>query len=266
MTAGSLRANRPTRIAGIPSSMWGAGIRLWLAMMLALYVAFWLQLDGASSAAVCVGIVFQQTRGAAASKAFWRIVGTVVGVPASIVIAGAFNGERVPFFLVLALWIGACTALSSLLDGQRAYGAVLSGYTVAVVAVADVDMPTDVFWTGINRGAAIMVGILSVLVINDLFRAPEVFPDLCEKLSVLRDDVQAFARALLSGSRPDPVETARLSGRITALRPSVDALASEYPAGGGRSRAARRTIGAILAVMGAARRPDRTRGGRPWQT
>ncbi|MDU0220495.1 FUSC family protein, partial [Escherichia coli] len=58
---------------------WAFALRIWLAMMLALYAAFWLQLDSASSAAVCVAILAQPKRGQALSKAGYRFLGTVIG-------------------------------------------------------------------------------------------------------------------------------------------------------------------------------------------
>ena len=47
----------------IPVHIWAYAFRVWLAAVIALYVAFWLQLGGASSAAVTVAILAQPTRG-----------------------------------------------------------------------------------------------------------------------------------------------------------------------------------------------------------
>ena len=63
------RADHPFFFAGIPLKVWSFALRTWLAMMAALYAAFWLQLESASSAAVCVGILALQTRGQAYEKA-----------------------------------------------------------------------------------------------------------------------------------------------------------------------------------------------------
>jgi uncharacterized membrane protein YccC len=82
---------RPTiAIAGFPLSAWAFALRIWAAMMVALYVAFWLQLESASSAAVTVGILALQTRGQAYQKAAYRVLATIIGVVASFVIAGLF--------------------------------------------------------------------------------------------------------------------------------------------------------------------------------
>jgi uncharacterized membrane protein YccC len=74
---------RPTvTIAGFPLSAWAFALRIWAAMMVALYAAFWLQLESASSAAVTVGILALQTRGQAYQKAVYRVLATIIGVVA----------------------------------------------------------------------------------------------------------------------------------------------------------------------------------------
>src|SRR5258705_522941 len=50
-------ASRTITIAGFPLSTWAFALRIWATMMVALYAAFWLQLESASSAAVTVGIL-----------------------------------------------------------------------------------------------------------------------------------------------------------------------------------------------------------------
>jgi uncharacterized membrane protein YccC len=45
------------RFAGFPLSAWAFALRTWAAMMLALYVAFWLQLENGYIAAFTVGIL-----------------------------------------------------------------------------------------------------------------------------------------------------------------------------------------------------------------
>ena len=90
---------RPAAIAGFPLSAWAFALRIWAAMMVALYAAFWLQLESASSAAVTVGILALQTRGQAYQKAVYRILCTIIGVVASFAIAGLFAQSRELFVL-----------------------------------------------------------------------------------------------------------------------------------------------------------------------
>src|SRR5258708_40375687 len=71
-------------IAGFPLSTWAFALRIWVAMMVALYAAFWLQLESASSAAVTVGILALPTRGQAYHKAAYRILPPILWAVASL--------------------------------------------------------------------------------------------------------------------------------------------------------------------------------------
>jgi hypothetical protein len=112
---------RSVTIAGFPLSAWAFALRIWAAMMVALYAAFWLQLESASSAAVTVGVLALQTRGQAYHKAVYRVLATIVGVAASFVIAGLFPQTRSLFVIGFAGWLGLCVYVGGLLDGNRAY-------------------------------------------------------------------------------------------------------------------------------------------------
>ncbi|MBE7220127.1 MAG: FUSC family protein, partial [Caulobacteraceae bacterium] len=246
-------ASRPKRFAGIPLGTWGFALRNWAAMMLALYVAFWLQLESASSAATCVAILSLQTRGQALQKAVYRMGGTVLGVIVSIAIAGVFSQTRDLFFLACAVWLGLCAMAASMLDGNRAYGAVLSGYTVAIVAVPNVDTPLQTFSSGVNRGAAIVIGILAMAFISDVFGAPDLLPSVLKRLEGAQRKVKAFvAQAIRQGSAA-PADAAALMKEITALHPDITALPSESLRGHARAEAARTAASSLLREISAAR-------------
>src|SRR6202049_967250 len=99
-------ASRTVTIAGFPLSAWAFALRIWAAMMVALYAAFWLQLESASSAAVTVGVLALQTRGQTYHKAVYRVLATIVGVAASFVIAGLFPQSRRLFVVGFAGVLG----------------------------------------------------------------------------------------------------------------------------------------------------------------
>ena len=103
----------------IPVHIWAYAFRIWLAAVIALYVAFWLQLGGASSAAVTVAILAQPTRGAALAKAVYRFAATFIGAAMSIVIAGLFPGERVGLLAAFILWVCVCVFVASYFRGFR---------------------------------------------------------------------------------------------------------------------------------------------------
>lgn len=240
------------RFAGFPLPAWGFALRTWLAMVIALYAAFWLQLESASSAAVCVGILALPTRGQALEKAFWRLLGTFIGVVASIVIVGTFNQLREPMILAFAGWLALCVYLGGLFDGNRAYGAVLSGYTVAIVAVAQIDTPQSVFQTGVNRGAALAVGVIALALVNDMF-APNLFPNVHKKLADAQGQVRAFARRVFGHGEPSAMDVGQLLQAITSIHTDIRALSGESATGPNRAAAARRATCILVQEVGSIR-------------
>ena len=220
--------------------------------MVALYAAFWLQLESASSAAVTVGILALQTRGQAYQKAVYRILCTIIGVVASFAIGGMFAQSRELFVLAFAGWLGLCVYVGGFLDGNRAYGAALAGYTVALLAVTQIDSPGSIYDAGVNRGAAIVVGIAALALISDGFAAPNLHTGLSGKLAAAQWRVRAFARAILRGESAGPIQSATLLREITALHPDITALVAESSRGGARGAAARSAAVALVAEVRAA--------------
>lgn len=135
-------------------------VRTWLTSILALFIAFFIQLDQPYWAGLAVWIVAQRTPGMTLSKSFYRIVGTVIGTTMGVVLIASFSQIPELFILALALWIGACTIASNLLRNFRAYGFVLAGYTAAIVSLAAYNAPNSVFDIAMARGGATIIGIL----------------------------------------------------------------------------------------------------------
>ena len=233
----------------IPVQIWGHALRIWLAAVTALYVAFWLQLGGASSAAVTVAILAQPTRGAALAKAVNRIAATFIGAAMSIVIAGLFPGERVGLLAAFILWMCVCVFVASYYRGFRAYAAVLSGYTVGIITVVNIDAPQNVFTTMTNRVAAITIGILCVTFINDLFGSPPVWPGLERRITQAWHDVRDYARDVLGGARDDVERAGMLFSQIVGLRDEVDIVAHDMAEGRHRAGGARSAMLALVEMI-----------------
>ena len=233
----------------IPVHIWGYALRIWLAAVTALYVAFWLQLGGASSAAVTVAILAQPTRGAALAKAVNRIAATFIGATMSIVIAGLFPGERVGLLAAFILWICVCVFVGSYFRGFRAYAAVLSGYTVAIITVVNIDTPQKVFTTMTDRVAAITIGILCVTIINDLFGSPPVWCGVDRRMTQAWHGVRDYARDVLGEERGDSERAAGLLAQLAGLRDDVDIVAHDMADGRHRAAGARSAMLALVEIV-----------------
>src|SRR5438876_2048537 len=125
------RLSNALRAAGPPLLF---GLRLWASVCLALYVAFWLELDNAYWAGTSAAIVCQPHLGASLRKGWFRMIGTVIGAVAIVVLTACFPQDRAPFLVGLALWGAACTLVATVLRNFAAYAAALAGYTAAIIA------------------------------------------------------------------------------------------------------------------------------------
>jgi uncharacterized membrane protein YccC len=233
----------------IPVHIWAYAFRIWLAAVIALYVAFWLQLGGASSAAVTVAILAQPTRGAALAKAANRIAATLIGATMSVVIAGLFPGERIGMLGAFVCWICICVFVASYFRGYQAYAAVLSGYTVAIIALVNIDTPQNVFTTMTDRMAAITIGILCVTLINDVFGSPPVWRGLDRRIDDIWRDVRSYARDVLSGNEENPERAGALLAQISGLRDQVDIVAHDMADGRHRAAGARSAMLALVEIV-----------------
>src|SRR5258705_6670618 len=146
------------------------GLRLWASVCLAYYLAFWLELDNAAWAGLSAAIVCQPRLGASLRKGWFRMVGTVVGAVAIVVVTAIFPQQRGAFLVCLALWGAACALVASLAANFTSYAAALAGYTAAIIA-ADQLGPTgggphgDVFMLAVPPTTEICIRIASAGVV-----------------------------------------------------------------------------------------------------
>src|SRR5262249_16079161 len=236
-------------LAGLPVSSWGFAVRLWIAVTLSLLTSFSLQLEAPSSAALTVLILAEPTQGQALAKAGWRLIATIIGVSASIAIVGFLNQSGDLILAAFAAWLGLCVYAAGLLDGYRAYAAVLSGYTVELIAVHHIHSPERVFHSVFSLGAGIAVGVLSITIVNNLLLAPNRYPRLLVQLAAMHKRIREYAKAVIRDEVMDATAAATLMREIVALRPEIPSLATEASSGPLRGAAARSTMVALVAEL-----------------
>jgi uncharacterized membrane protein YccC len=231
----------------LPSSVFGArspevafraagppllfGLRLWASVCLALYVAFWLELDNAYWAGLTAAIVCQPQLGASLRKSWFRMVGTLIGAVAIVVLTACFPQDRAAFLVGLALWGAACAFAATLLRNFAAYAAALAGYTVAIVggemlgATGGVNADAA-FLLAITRASEICIGIVCagmVLAGTDLGgarrRLAALFADLAAGIAAGFAGTLAMAGPELADTQPARREFIR---RVVALDPVID--------------------------------------------
>lgn len=146
-------------------------IKSYTAAILALYIAFKLDLDWPFWALISVYIVSQPLAGAVRSKAVYRIFGSFIGAAATIVFVPNFVNEPLLLSLVLSLWVSICLYFSVLDRTPRSYVFLLAGYSVSILGFPSVNEPNNIFYVSVARFEEISIGIICATVIHSI-----VFP------------------------------------------------------------------------------------------
>ena len=176
-----------TAIFALQASLCSVGT-LWLAM--------WLQLDSPYWAASTVLITAQATRPQSLLKAVNRVLGTMIGIVASLVIIALFPQHWWSFALALSGWIAFCTFVSCLFRALQSYAAALSGYTAVIVLTESFGDPNAAFATALSRGSTVVLGVtmysLTALLLiparsNDALR--DSFEDMFTRVRTVAADV-----------------------------------------------------------------------------
>jgi uncharacterized membrane protein YccC len=140
-------------------------LRTFAAAMLAFSIALLLDMPRPYWAMASVYITSNVLTGATSSKAVYRILGTLVGAAATIILVPNLANAPELLSLSIALWVGICLYLS-LIDGTpRGYAFMLAGYTVALLGFPIVATPQSAFDIVVARVEEIVLGIICASVV-----------------------------------------------------------------------------------------------------
>src|SRR5277367_4636086 len=124
---------------------WLYALKMFAAAMLALYIAQAAGLERPYWALTSVYIVANPLSGPVRSRAVYRLIGTVIGAAAMVVLVPNLINSPELLSLAIALWIGFCLYLSVLDRTPRGYTFMLAGYTAAFIGFPIVGAP-DTAW------------------------------------------------------------------------------------------------------------------------
>ena len=142
-------------------------IKLTMAALLAMSVSMYFNLSSPQTSVFTVFIVMQMYSGMVFSKSFYRFLGTLIGFIISLVLVSAFSQDRVWFMGFFTIWIAICAAAGFKYRNFISYGFVLSGYTVALIVLPNIDNPLNIYGFAIERISEVVVGLLSASVISE---------------------------------------------------------------------------------------------------
>jgi len=221
---------RAEMILDVRSYYFRYALALWLATVLALFIAFFLQLEPAQWAAITVWIIFMQDPRMNYSKVIWWSFGTVVGAGAAVLFTVCFNQAPELFLLSLSLWLAFCAGTAKLVTSYRSYGWVLAGYTSAIVSMSGVDHPDLIFRIAITRVSCIFIGMASaILLIVILLPKHRHWRETLRRLGEhFRASLLQAAKALDSDATGLPQFTWRhMADRLSTLEHTLDITTAE---------------------------------------
>jgi uncharacterized membrane protein YccC len=220
--------------------------------MLAYYIALRIGLNRPFWAVVTAYIIAQPLAGAVLSKAAFRMMGTVVGAAAAVILVPNFVNEPAALSLALALWLGLCVYLAQLDRTPRAYLFLLAGYTASIIGFPSVVAPGAVFNTAILRVQEITIGILCASLVHGAVFPRTVTRQLLLRIDTILMDARRWSIDSLAGAREAqlnlerrrlaidvfdlhqltihlPFDTARILPRVRTVRALQDRLSLLLP-------------------------------------
>ena len=211
------------------------GVRLWASVCLAMFIAFWLQLDNPFWAGTSAAIVCQPQLGASLRKGWFRMIGTLVGATFVVALTSWFPQDRFAFLGLLALWAGLCAFAATTLRNFASYSAALAGYTATIIAADNLGATggasSDVFMLAVWRASEICIGIASagvILAATDLGGAQW---RLAASLANLAAEILGGFSRTLAAAGPQLVDTQterrEFVRRVIALDPMIDQTLGE---------------------------------------
>jgi uncharacterized membrane protein YccC len=141
---------------------WRYALRISLAMTLSLWLAFKLNLDEPFWAMTSAAVVSAPTIGGVISKSLGRVIGSIIGAFAAVLIAGQCLNDPWLFIFFIAGWMAICNFIAHQQQNNVAYAFSLAGYTTAIIAFSTVNVSDSqlIFDIAQARLCEILTGII----------------------------------------------------------------------------------------------------------
>lgn len=201
-------------------------MKTFIAMLLALFIAFSLDLTYPMWAAGTVIIVAHPYAGMVSSKAVYRLVGTLIGGIVAIFLTPQFVDLPIFFTLVLAGWVGVCLYISLLDRTPRSYVFMLAGYTTVMVVCSSINSISthSVFDMALGRVLEISVAVLCSAVVSSTLFPVHLGTLVQKRVQKTLDDTREVFRCILTDAEHSSSYTQLLAG-ITRDTSDIHALA-----------------------------------------
>ena len=215
------------------AGQWRYALRNAIAMCLALSIAYGLDLDEPYWAMTSAAVISFPTVGGAISKSLGRIVGSLLGAGAALLIAGHTLNEPWLFTFFIAGWLACCTGIANHYQNNVAYAFSLAGYTAAIIVFSSVNLSdvTDLWTLTQARVCEVIVGILCAGLMMMVLPSTSDGDTLIRSLQEMHGRLLDHARLLLQPTDGEGVRSAHetvISQILTMNLLRIQAFWSHY--------------------------------------
>ena len=195
------------------------------ASLLALYIAFALDLPYPLWAMATVFLLANPYSGMVSSKSAYRIMGTITGSAVAVFLAPKLIHMPWLFTFVMSAWVGFCLYVSLLDRTARSYFFMLAGYTVVIITFNDILYIDEVsiFDMALGRCVEISVGVVCSAVVSATIFPVHIGPVLQSRLGKTLQDTEQLFRIILNDETHQTNYT-ELLGRINRDAAEIHAL------------------------------------------
>src|SRR5277367_3545076 len=206
---------------------WLFAVKTFAAAMLALYIAMSTGLDRPYWAMATVYVVANPLSGSLRSKAIFRLIGTVIGATATVVLVPNLVDEPELLCGALALWTGLCLYLALLDRTPRSYVFMLAGYTAALIGFPSVTTPAAMWDIAVTRVEEVWLGIICVTVVGSVVFPRPLGPIVGARILAWVGNASAWAEEAMDDvdQTIGPVARNRLAADAIELRMLTTQLA-----------------------------------------
>ncbi len=189
------------------------------AASLALFIAFSIGLDRPYWAFLTSFIVAQPLASAVLSKALFRMIGTLVGGIAAVLMVPPLVNAPELLTLAFASWLALCVFISLLDRTPRSYMFVLAGYSACIIGIPSVGTPDQIFTIASLRVQEIILGIGCAGLVHGFVLPGSITDMLLARVRAMLADAERWSGDAIA---PEPLpgleaERRRLAQDVTDL-------------------------------------------------
>jgi uncharacterized membrane protein YccC len=202
-------------------------VKTFIAAMLALYIALAINLDRPYWAMATVYVVSQPLIGSLRSRALYRLLGSVIGAVATVVLVPNLVNEPAWLCVAMALWTGVCLYMALLDRTPRSYVFLLAGYTAALIGFPAVTAPETIWDIAVARVEEVWLGIICVTIVGAVVFPRPLAPVVSARILAWVGNASLWAEEVLGPADESlgPVIRNRLAADTVELRMLTSQLA-----------------------------------------